>query len=68
MARREEEISAGVDIPPGKHTVVARLTRDGSSGPFEQSLELEMEAGATRGLGIVVGRRPFGQRLVLTLD
>jgi hypothetical protein len=68
LGRREEEIAAGVEIPPGQHTLVARLVRDGDPGPIERSLPVEIEAGATRGLAIVVGRRSFGQRLTLTLE
>lgn len=66
--RDREEILAAVDVPPGRHTLMARMVLAADSRQFERSLEYEIEPGAKRGLSIGVGRIGFGQRLTLALQ
>jgi hypothetical protein len=62
-----QEIVAQIEIPPGEHTLAARMTSRAKPNGEEETLVLQADPGQTRQLRIVAGRA-MGSNLELALD
>ncbi len=62
-----ETFEAWVEIPAGKHELEARITPDGSSEPYRDTVVVDLEPGESRKLRLVAGRS-FGRDLSLKLN
>jgi serine/threonine protein kinase len=66
LARKSERIEAQVRIPAGRHVITAQVRQTGKE-ELEKSIDLEMKAGQSRELQLVLGR-PLGPPLSLKAD
>ena len=66
MNKAQQQSDESIEIPVGKHQLVARLVRP-KKETAEARLRVDLTPGETRQLHVVMGKR-FGSPLTLSLD
>jgi serine/threonine-protein kinase len=67
LGKADQIFEARVEVPPGRHTVTARVYSAAKDKEFEDTLEIDLAAGEARALRIVAGRA-IGRRVAMALD
>ena len=62
-----ETFEAWIEIPPGKHEVVARVLPTGATSEYRDTIVVDLERGETRTIKLAAGKR-FGSDLSLKFD
>jgi hypothetical protein len=62
-----ETFEAWIEIPPGKHEIVAQVLPTGAASAYRDTIVVDLEPGETRRIKLAAGRK-YGSELSLKSD